>query len=162
MTVPTVLVVVFTACALGLSAFALFVSWGARRDARQALQGVRAVAARLPRKRPPVEDEPRVERREENAGPPEGQPERRRHRAPETGRYSRLRASADAREAAEPEREPATPSGSSSANVDDRTAAIPAVRPGELPETVEHPAPSTRFRTPPPPLPRPGSIGRPQ
>lgn len=42
------------------------------------------------------------------------------------------------------------------------TEQAPAVRPEpEQPDTVEHPAPDDRFRQPPPPLPRPGSIPRP-
>ncbi len=154
MTVPIVLVVVFTACALGLAAFSLWVSWGARRDARQALNGVRALAASRGRKRAPeAPDEDRVV----DLGPPPEVDDRRRHddgpagrHRPREERYSRLRASADTREAHE---QPA----------DDPTTAIPVVRPGdELPETAEHPAPTGRFRQPPPPLPRPGSIGRPQ
>jgi hypothetical protein len=157
-TASIVLVVVFAAVALGLSCLALWFAWGARSAAREALASAHR-HIRTPR--PPGESELRTERREVDEGPPEGEPERRRrHRAPETDRYSRLRASADARETAEPAAGPSTPSGSSPAYV--ATAAIPRVRPEDL-ATVEHPAPDTRFRRPPPPpLPRPGSIGRPQ
>jgi hypothetical protein len=149
-----VLVVVFAAVALGLAAFSLFVSLGARRDALRALAGVRAVAARLPRKRAAPEQP--VEERAVDLGPPPEEEDRRqrndgpqgRHRPPEpAGRYSRLRASADAREAAG---QPA----------DDATSAIPVVRPDEDLATAEHPAPTSTYRRPPPPLPPPGAIGR--
>jgi hypothetical protein len=148
--VPTVLVVVFAGVALGLSAASLAFSLSARSTAREAHGAVRQLAAAAGRrKRPAPEPEPEhVERREQDAGPAEGQPERRRHRAPEGApRYSRLRASADAREAGQ---QP----------VDDATTQLPAVRPEEDLATAEHPAPTSTYRRPPPPLPPPGAIGR--
>lgn len=89
MTIPLLLVVAFTALALGVACLALWFAWGARTTAREALQSTH--------RHPP----PRA--RQQDSGPPEGEPERRRHRAPESEpepRYERLRASADAREAA--------------------------------------------------------------
>lgn len=149
-TTGLVLVAVFAAFALGLSSFALWLAVSARHGARDAVDAVRAVAARLPRtgaRRPaPEAPEPRVERRERDLGPPQGQPERRRHRAPDDMPRARRRDVDDPQYRIEPEVGPSTPSGSSSAND----------------ATREHPAPSTTYRRPPPPLPRPGAIGRPQ
>lgn len=125
MTGPILLVVVFAAVALGLSAGALFVSLGARRSARDALGAARTLAGRRAAPEPP---ERRIERREHDLGPADGEPERRRrHAAPEPDRYPRLRAAADAREV---------------------TSQLPRVRDDRS------------SRTPPPPLPRPGAIGR--
>ncbi len=145
MTAELVIVAVIAALALGLSAASLTVAVSARRTAGEAMRATRALAAS--RRRPPVEQEPRVERREEDSGPPPGTPERRRHRAPDTSdRYPRLRASADAREAADA--------------AHDATTAIPATgrRSDDPLATREHPAPDTRFARPPPPLPPPGRI----
>jgi hypothetical protein len=154
-----VLVVVFSAVALGLSAFAVWVSWGARRTAHEAHDAARRLASAAARRRRAERNERgaegEVDERDVDLGAPHAVPERRRqdlglagrHRPPDD-RYPRLRASADAREAAE-------------ADAGDPTTAIAAVRGDELPATAEHPAPTSTYRRPPPPLPRPGSIGRP-
>jgi hypothetical protein len=147
--VPTLLVVVFAAVALGLSAASLALALSARRSARESLSAVRGLAARS--RLPSTPQALLVDRRHEDTGPPPGEPERRRHRAPDTGqqpaRYARLRAAADARENGHP--------------VDDATAAIPAAGRTIVEEpTTEHPAPTATYRRPPPPLPRPGAIGR--
>lgn len=147
-TMGLVLVAVFAAFALALSSFALWLAVSARHDAREALDAVRAVAAKLPRadaRKRPVPEVPasRVERRERDLGPPDGQPERRRHRAPDATRARR-------RDEDDPQWKVAEPG----------TTAMPAA-PGQL-ATVEQAAPDQRFRRPPPPLPRPGAIGQPQ
>lgn len=142
----TVLVVVLTAIALGLSAASLVFALSARRVAREAHAAARALAVDAARRR---RDE-----REQNLGAPPETGERRRedlgsaarHRAPDDERARR-------RDVDDPQY-----------RIEDATAAIPVVRPDEeeLPATAEHPAPTGMYRRPPPPLPRPGSIGRPR
>jgi hypothetical protein len=159
-TVPLVLVLVFAGLALAVSVGSFVFALSARRTAREALGGVRSLAAATAGRRRRSAAE-----RDDPATGGEEQPERPRHRAPDTGaRYSRLRASADARDAVAPPWAIADGALTTSAEAaSDETTVIPAAPAEEDPlATREHPAPDQRFHRPPPPLPRPGAIGRPQ
>lgn len=144
MSTSAVLVVVFAAVALGLASFSLWISWGARRDARHAVHAVRTLTARGPKRAP-------VDERQVNLGAPRATGERRRH---DEGVMARHRAPDDERARRRDQDDPQWSTNPEATNP------VPAARPDNDLATVEQPAPSSTYRRPPPPLPPPGAISR--